>query len=136
MGQNLYKNWLLVSKIIWGIWITLGKQWKVQKVAFIGLHLSKKSFLQLKHYIQRIYLTLLSTNCMKIHQIPYVIFETKRTKNHTTQLLCIFSAQALHTFYKSSLQCKLSDFPLLALKFTKFIMSFLEPRVSFFSNFA
>ena len=36
----------------------------------------KNLFLQLKHYIQRIYLTLLSTTCVKIHQIPYVIFET------------------------------------------------------------
>ena len=36
----------------------------------------KNAFLQLKHYIQKIYLTLLSTTCVKIHQIPYVIFET------------------------------------------------------------
>ena len=36
----------------------------------------KNAFLQLKHYIQRIYLTLLSTTCVKIHQITYVIFET------------------------------------------------------------
>ena len=35
----------------------------------------KTTFLRVKH-IQRIYLTLLSTTCMKIHQIPYVIFET------------------------------------------------------------
>ena len=35
----------------------------------------KNIFLQLKH-IQRISLTLLSTTCMKIHQIPYVIFDT------------------------------------------------------------
>ena len=30
---------------------------------------------------------------------------------------------------------KFSDLPLLALKFTKFLMSFFEPRVSFSSNF-
>ena len=42
MGKNLYKNWLLVSKIIWGIWITSDKQWKVRKVEIHGLHLSKK----------------------------------------------------------------------------------------------
>ena len=34
------------------------------------------TFLRLKHYIQSIHLTLLSTACKKIHQIPYVIFET------------------------------------------------------------
>ena len=36
----------------------------------------------------------------------------------------------------STSKCKFSDFPLLALKFTKFIMSFLKPRASFSSNFA
>ena len=30
----------------------------------------KNTFLQLKHYIQRIYVTLLSTTCVKIHQTP------------------------------------------------------------------
>ena len=36
----------------------------------------KNKFLQLKRYIRRIYLTLLSTTCVKIHQIPFTIFET------------------------------------------------------------
>ena len=35
----------------------------------------KNTFHQLKH-IQKIYLTLLSTTCVKIHQITYAIFET------------------------------------------------------------
>ena len=48
-----------------------------KKLKFNGLHLSKKkTFFQLKHYIQRIYLTLLSTTCVNIHQTPYIIFET------------------------------------------------------------
>ena len=43
----------------------------------------------------------------------------------------------VYTFDKSSTsKFKLSDLPLLALKFTKFLMSFLEPRFSFSSNFA
>ena len=42
----------------------------------MGYIFSNNRFLQLKDYIQRIYLTLLSTTCVKIHQIPYVIFET------------------------------------------------------------
>ena len=41
----------------------------------IGYICPKNTFLQLKHYIQRIYLTLFSTT-VKIYQIPYVIFET------------------------------------------------------------
>ena len=67
----------LVLKIIWGIWITSDKQWKVQKfkiqsATFVG----KNTFLQLKHYIHRIYLTLLSTTYVKLHQVPLVIFKT------------------------------------------------------------
>ena len=39
--------------------------------------LSKNCILSTKKiYIQRIYVTLLSTTCVKIHQISYVIFET------------------------------------------------------------
>ena len=61
-------------------------------------------------------------------------------RNHksffTTQILCIFLAQTLHTFYKSSpSKCKFSDFPLLRLKFTKFFMSFFKLKVSFSSKF-
>ena len=41
------------------------------------LLLSKNKFLQLKHYINKIYVTLLSTTCVKNYQINYVIFETK-----------------------------------------------------------
>ena len=82
MVQSLYKNWLLVSEITWGIWKTFDKQWKVQKIEIWWLLLSKKytspkkRFVKLKHYIHRIYLTLLSTTCVKIHQVTHVIFET------------------------------------------------------------
>ena len=108
MGQNLYKNWLLVSKIICGIWKTSDKQWKAQKIEI------QWTFLQLKH-IQRIYLTLLSTT-MKIHQIPYVIFETI---NHDTTCQYFFSSK-LHTFDRNiPSRCTFSDFPLLELKSTK-----------------
>ena len=54
---------------------------KSKKLKFDGLLLSKKRIspnnrlLLLKH-IQNIDLTLLSTTCVKIHQINYVIFET------------------------------------------------------------
>ena len=49
--QNLYKNWLLVSKIILGIWITSDKQWKFQKVEIQWATFAQKNtFLQLKHF--------------------------------------------------------------------------------------
>ena len=41
----------------------------------MGYFCPKNTFLQLKH-IQRIYQTLLSTRCLKTHQMTYVIFET------------------------------------------------------------
>ena len=50
--------------------------------------------------------------------------------------LCIFLAQILHTLDKSSSsKCKFSHFPLLALKFTKFLKSFFKQKVSFSSKF-
>ena len=70
---------------------------------------------------------------------PQVIFHDRAPLNIFSSIKSpisynIFSS--LHTFYKSSLsKLKFSDLPLLALKFTKFLMSFLEPRVSFSSNF-
>ena len=101
----------------------------------MGYFCPKNTFLQLEHYIPKIYLTLLSTTCVKIHQITYVIFETIYKSFFTTQFLCIFFAQTLHTFYKSSpSKCKFSDFPLLGLKFTKFLMSFFKQKDSFLQS--
>ena len=51
-------------------------------------------------------------------------------------LLNFSLAQTWYNFDKSSTsKSKFSDFPLLALKLTKFLTSFLEPRVSFSPNF-
>ena len=73
---------------------------------------------------------------MKIHQITYVIFETIYQSFFTTQFLCIFLAQTLHTIYKSSpSKYKFSDFPLLGSRFTKFLMLFFKQKVSFSSKF-
>ena len=70
-----------------------------------------------------------------IHQIPYVIFETISHFSRRNSSV-FFLAQTLHTFNKSSpSKCKFSDFPLLALKFTKFLMSFFKQKVSFTSKF-
>ena len=49
----------------------------------------------------------------------------------------MFLAETLYAIDKSrTSKCKFSDLPLHALKFPKFHMSFLEPRVKFSSNFA
>ena len=67
-----------------------------ERLKFLGLLLSKNTFLQLKHYIQRIYLTLLLTTCtfnyLKIHQIAYVNFES----------ISHFSQHTLSVFFFSS----------------------------------
>ena len=47
------------------------KRWNL-----MGYICPKNTFLLLKHYLQRIFLTFLSTTCKKIHQISFVIFET------------------------------------------------------------
>ena len=102
----------------------------------MGYICPKNTSLQLKHYKQRIYTTLLSTNCVKIHQTPDVIFETICKLFFMTQLVCIILAQTLHTFDKNvPSKCKFSDFPLLELKFIKFLMSFFKQKVSFSSKF-
>ena len=94
----------------------------------------KNASLQLKHYIQRIYSILLSTTSVKIHQIPYVIFEII-SHFFTTQLVCIILAQLLHTFDKNiPSKCKFLNFSLLKLKFIKFLMSFFKQKVSLLSS--
>ena len=48
----------------------------------------KPTFLQLKHYIPKIYLTLLSTTCVKIHQILYVVLKTiSHFSRHNSSIL-------------------------------------------------
>ena len=98
----------------------------------IGYTFPKNKFFQLKH-ITRIYLTLRSMNCLNIHLILYVTFANMHKSFFTTQLFCNFLAQRSHIFYNSSPEkCKFLDFPLLTLKFTKFLMSFFKQKVNFF----
>ena len=97
-----------------------------EKLKFFGLLLSKKTFLQLKHYIQRIYLTLLLTTCtfnyLKIHQISYVNFESiSHFSQHASSVF--FLAQIVHTFDKSrQSKYKFLDFQLLEFNFTQFLV--------------
>ena len=65
----------------------------------------------------------------------YVCHFWNHTSFFTTQLLCIFLTRLLHTFYKiNPSKWKFSDFPLLRLKFTKFLVSFCK-QVNFSSKF-
>ena len=48
------------------------------------------------------------------------------------EFFCTFLTETLYDIDKSSRsKCKFSDLPLLALQITKFLMSFLEPKVIF-----
>ena len=88
----------------------------------------------------------LSTAQVKVHQNCSCYFSNE--KSAFLQSLDLFSvsweiillyflAETSYTIEKSGTsKWKLSDLPLVTLKFTKFLMSFLEPRVSFSSNFA
>ena len=136
MVPNLFKNWILVSKITWGTWEIAEKQWKVQKVE-----------IQWATFVQKIHPFRKNILCRGFMYLTFNYLFTKFPNslchfwNHKsffrTQLLCIFLAQTLHTFDKSNpSNCKVSDLLLLALKFFKFLTSFLEPRVSFSLNFA
>ena len=64
----------------------------------MGSFCPKNTFLQLKHYIQRIYLTLLSTACVRIHSNSLCHFLNDNSFDDTTPLY-FFLAQTLHTFY-------------------------------------
>ena len=108
---------------------------KNRKLKFDGLYLSKKYIPSAKTYTYDISNITFNYLCQNSPKSLHYFWNHKSF--FMTQLLCIFLAQTLHTCYKSSpWKSKFSDFSLLALKFTKFLKSFLEPRVSFSSNFA
>ena len=130
MVQSLYKNWLLVSKIT--LQTSSGKS---KKLKLDGLLLFKKHIPSAK--------TLYTEDLSNI-TFNYLCENSPNSLCHfwnlklffTTQLLYIFLAQTLHTFYKNSpSKCKFLDFPLLVLKFTKFLMSFFKQKFRFSSKF-
>ena len=128
MVQNLYKKWLHISKII-ATCITpaVGRPKSWNSMSYICL---KTTFLHIKHYLH-IYLTLLSTTCVKIHQISYDIFETiSHFSNHNSSILFQLKRYILLTKNIPS-KCNFSDFSLFKLKFIKFLMSFFKQEVSF-----
>ena len=77
---------------------------------------------------------------MKVHPIPHAIFET--TRSGFIQILhhCSVSWKITPLYFFSSnliyLGQKLLDFWVVGWKFTKFLMPYLKPQVSFSLNFA
>ena len=118
MVQSLYKNCLQTSN---------GKS---NKLKFDELLLSKKYIPSAED------LSNITVNYLCENSPNYLCHFRNHKSFFTTQLACIFLAQTWHTFYKSSpSKCKFSDFPLLGLKFTKFLISFFKQKVSFSSKF-
>ena len=138
MVQTLYKSWLLVSKITWGIWTTSHKHWKYQKVeiwwfTFVQkIHLSKNHIPSAKTLYTEV-LFKVNFNYLYENLPNYLCHFWNHKSFFTAQLLCIFLAQTLYFFHKSiPWKCKFPDFPLLALKFTKFLMPFFKQKVWIF----
>ena len=138
--QGFSKNWLLVWKVTWAIWTISDKQWEVQKVeiwwaTFVQkIHLSKKHIPSAKTlYTEDLSNTIFNYLCenspnYRCHFWNHKLFFTK-------QILCIFSAQILHTSHKTSpTKCKILDFPLLGLKFSIFLMSFFKQKLLFLQS--
>ena len=77
--------------------VRIQKSWN-----FMSHFCPKNTFFQLKHYIQRMYLILLSITCAKIHQIFYVIIETNSPfERHNSSAFfklknCILSTKDAH----------------------------------------
>ena len=99
-------------------------------IDLMGYICPKNTFLQLKHHIQRIYETLLSAACVKIHQILYVIFEPQsHLSRHNSCVL--FSSNI--SYFRQRQPIKVQSFRILIalVKFTKTLMSFMKPKVIF-----
>ena len=103
-----------------------------------GLLLSKNTFLELKHDIQRIYLTLLSTTC-----VPHSPNSVCHFWNHTfchvfhdTTRLHFFQFKHYILSTKSSpLASNFSGFLFFGFRPTKFLISFFKQKVRFSSKF-
>ena len=140
-GAKLIQKLIPSFKIHMRNWATLDKQWKVQKVktwwaTFVQkIHLSKKYIPSAKTlYTEDLSIITFNYLCENSPNCLYHFWNHKLF--FTTQLLCTLLTQTLYTFHKSSpSKCTFSDFPVLALKFTKCLMSFFKQKASFSSKF-
>ena len=100
------------------------------------LYLFSSNVTFLKKYPIKVQTFRLSTAQVKVQQIPHVIFQIKShfssrfwifLQCHERKFFCTFLAETLYATDKSSTwKCKFSDFPLLSLKFNKFLMLFFK----------
>ena len=106
-----------------------------KKLKFDELLLSKK-YIPSANTLHSGDLFNITFNCLCENSPNFLCHFWNHQSFFATQLLCIFLAQTLHIFYKSiPSKWKFSDFLLLALKFTKFLMSFFKQKVSFSLKF-
>ena len=90
---------------------------KSKKLKFNGLHLSKKSIPSAKTLCTED-LSNITFNYCEISSNYWCHFWNHKSF-FTTQLVCVFLAQTIHTFDRNiPSKCTFSDFPLLELKFT------------------
>ena len=94
----------------------------------VGYICQKNTFLQLKH-IQRIYLTLLSTTCVKIHQIPCHFWAHKLF--FTTQLTYYFSSSITYFWQKYPIKVQIFRFPTTWVKIHQISRIFFQTKNEF-----
>ena len=91
----------------------------------------KTTSVQLKYYIQKIYLTLLSTTCVKIHQIPYVIFETiSHFSRHNSFIL--FSSNFTYFWQKYPIKVQIFRFFTAQVKIHQISHVIFQTKSEFF----
>ena len=101
----------------------------------MGYFSPKNTFLKLKIHIQRIYLTLLTTLCVKIHQIPNVIFENI-SHFFTTQVLCnFFSSKIAYFLHKWSIKVQIFRVSTARVKIHQLLHVIIQTKGSFSSKF-
>ena len=94
----------------------------------MGYFSPKNTFLQLKHAHRILWNITFNNFC---ENLPNDCHFSSHKSFFT--FLYFSSSNVMYTFYKSiQPKCKFSDFPLLALKFTKFLMSFFSNKKSVF----
>ena len=100
----------------------------------MGYFCPKLAFLQLKTLYTED-LSNMTFNYLRENSSNFLCHLWNHKSFFATQLLCVFLARTLHTFYKSSpWKCKFSGFRLLALQSAKFLISFFKLKVSLSSK--
>ena len=96
----------------------------------MGYICPKNAFLQLKHYIQMIYLKLLSTT-LKVHQTPYVIFETISHFSRNN-LSLVFSSNITYFWQKYPIKVQIFTFSTARVKIHQISYVIFQTKSEFF----